>query len=53
MGERTTVIKYGVGFGAALAMSISFTLNKSIFWAILHGVLGWVYVLYAWLFKAY
>ena len=37
----------------ALAMAVSFTLNKSIFWAIIHGVLGWIYVVYAWLFKTY
>jgi hypothetical protein len=48
-----TVVKYGVGFGSALAMSVSFALNKSIFWAIIHGILGWIYVLYAWIFKTY
>jgi len=48
-----TIIKYGVGFGSALAMAVSFTLNKSIGWAIVHGLLGWFYVVYAWLFKAY
>ena len=53
MGERTTVIKYGVGFGAALAMAMSFSLNKSIFWAVLHGLMGWIYVIYAGLFKSY
>jgi hypothetical protein len=53
MGERTTVLKYGVGFGAALAMAVSFSLNKSIIWAMFHGVLGWAYVLYAGLFKSY
>ena len=51
--EDQTVVKYGVGFGSALAMSVSFALNKSIFWAIIHGILGWIYVVYAWLFKAY
>ena len=50
---KQTVIKYGVGFGSALAMADSFTLNKSIFWAIIHGLLGWIYVIYAWLFKSY
>ena len=48
-----TIVKYGVGFGSALAMAVSFSLNKSILWAIIHGILGWVYVLYAWLFKSY
>jgi hypothetical protein len=50
---RQTIVKYGVGFGSALAMSVSFALNKSIFWAIIHGLFGWFYVFYAWLFKSY
>ena len=50
---RQTIVKYGVGFGSALAMAISFTLNRSIIWAIIHGILGWIYVVYAWLFKSY
>jgi hypothetical protein len=50
---RQTIVKYGVGFGSALAMAVSFTLNKSILWAIIHGILGWIYVVYAWLFKTY
>lgn len=36
----------GIGFGCALAMVISFSVNKSILWAILHGVFSWVYVIY-------
>ena len=50
---RETIIRQGLSFGAALAMAVSFTLNKSIFWAIIHGILGWLYVLYAALFKTY
>lgn len=38
--------KVGIGFGSALAITISWSANKSILWAILHGVLGWVYVIY-------
>lgn len=38
--------KVGVGMGSALAITISWSANKSILWAILHGVLGWVYVVY-------
>ncbi len=48
-----TVVKYGVSFGSALAMAVSFTLNKSILWAMIHGLLGWIYVFYAALFKSY
>ena len=40
------VAKVGIGFGTALAITISWSVNKSILWAILHGVLSWVYVIY-------
>lgn len=40
------VAKHGIGFGAALAIAISWSLNKSLFWAIVHGLLGWIYVVY-------
>lgn len=32
--------KVGIGFGSALAITISWSANKSILWAILHGTLG-------------
>jgi hypothetical protein len=35
-----------IGFGAALAMIMSWTANKAILWAIFHGILGWIYVIY-------
>jgi hypothetical protein len=38
--------KVGVGFGTALAITISWSANKSILWAIIHGILSWVYVIY-------
>ena len=38
--------KSGLGFGAALAMVISYAKWHSIKWAILHGLLGWFYVIY-------
>jgi len=41
-----TVISHGVSFGTALAMVISWSLNKSVLWAIIHGFLSWLYVLY-------
>jgi hypothetical protein len=37
----------GIGFGCALAIAISYTTNKSILWAILHGVFSWLFVIYA------
>jgi len=39
-------VKEGVTFGSALAMVISFVTWKSVGWAILHGLLSWVYVIY-------
>jgi hypothetical protein len=44
--------KYGVGFGTALAIAISYATNHSILWAIIHGVFGWLYVIYFALFHA-
>ena len=41
-----TVAKGGLGFGSALAIAISWSVNKSILWAILHGILSWIYVVY-------
>ena len=48
---RREVVRQGVGFGSALAIAMSWTANKSILWAILHGVLSWFYVVYYALFK--
>jgi hypothetical protein len=50
-GVRVASAKYGVGFGSALAMAISYTNNHSILWAIIHGILGWLYVIYFALFR--
>ena len=38
--------KVGIGFGSALAITISWSANKSILWAIIHGFLSWIYVIY-------
>lgn len=39
-------VKTGISFGSALAMVISYTTWHSVGWAILHGLLSWVYVIY-------
>ena len=49
---RSEGTKYGIGFGSALAIAISYTTNKSILWAIIHGILGWLYVIYFALFHS-
>jgi len=41
----------GITLGSALAIAISWSLNKSILWAIIHGLLSWFYVIYYALFK--
>ena len=37
----------GVGLGTIIAIVLSWSRNKSILWAIVHGFLGWLYVIYA------
>lgn len=37
----------GVGLGNIIAVVVSWSRNKSILWAIVHGILGWLYVIYA------
>lgn len=39
-------IKSGITMGSALAMVISWSLNESVIWAIIHGLFSWVYVVY-------
>ena len=41
----------GIGLGTIIAVVISWSRNKSILWAIIHGILGWLYVIYALLVK--
>lgn len=43
--------KQWVWLGSVLAVSLSWTTNGSVIWAMMHGVLGWVYVIYWALFK--
>jgi len=43
---KKTVIKNGVSFGTALAIAISWSLHHSVLWACIHGIFGWVYVIY-------
>lgn len=32
--------------GCSLAVAISWSVNKSILWAMLHGIFSWFYVIY-------
>lgn len=42
----TTIIQSGVGLGSVIAVVASWDRNKSILWAIFHGILSWIYVIY-------
>lgn len=46
MSSKSDATTAGIGFGSALAMAISFNVNHSILWAILHGICSWFYVIY-------
>ncbi len=46
--KKYTVID-GISFGSCLAMIISYTAWRSIPWAIVHGLLSWIYVIYYWI----
>lgn len=39
-------VKTGISFGTCLAIVISYTNWHSIFWAIIHGLMSWFYVIY-------
>jgi hypothetical protein len=36
----------GLGLGSILAVTLSWSKNKSIRWSVFHGILGWFYVVY-------
>lgn len=49
MAKKDTVnnsVRTGITFGSALAMVISYTNWHSVGWAIIHGLMSWVYVIY-------
>jgi len=45
-GSAGGAAKAGIGLGSAIAVAVSWSINKSLVWAIIHGVLGWLYVIY-------
>lgn len=40
------ITQSGVGLGSIIAVVTSWDRNKSILWAIIHGIFGWIYVIY-------
>jgi hypothetical protein len=43
---QTTVIHDGVGLGTVIAVVLSWQRNRSILWAVFHGICSWFYVIY-------
>ncbi|MFC7346984.1 hypothetical protein ACFQO9_09685 [Chryseobacterium zhengzhouense] len=41
-----TVTQTGIGLGSVIAVVCSWDRNRSILWAIIHGIFGWLYVIY-------
>ena len=48
---RPVYVGPGIGLGTIIAVVVSWSRNKSTLWAIIHGILGWLYVIYAILVK--
>ncbi len=44
-----TGISLFTSVGVAVAVQISWSINHSIGWAVWHGILGWIYVVYRWI----
>jgi hypothetical protein len=43
---KNKAIDGGIGLGSIIAVVASWSRNKSILWAIVHGLMGWIYVVY-------
>ncbi|MDB6110801.1 MAG: hypothetical protein JWR69_2551 [Pedosphaera sp.] len=41
-----TIAEDGIGLGSVIAVVCSWQRNRSILWAILAGILSWLYVIY-------
>ena len=46
LAEINQVTESGIGLGAVVAVVCSWDRNRSVFWAILAGLLSWFYVIY-------
>lgn len=46
MEPRRDTINAGLGLGSVIAVVCSWQRNRSIWWAILAGILSWFYVIY-------
>jgi hypothetical protein len=43
---KRSVISNGIGLGSVIAGVTSWERNKSVLWAIIHGIFSWFYVVY-------
>ncbi len=46
MSKKESAAASGIGLGAAIAVVISWERSHSILWALLHGFLSWLYVIW-------
>lgn len=44
MSKKT--IGAGIGIGNIIAIVISWSVNHSVIWALIHGLLSWIYIVY-------
>lgn len=42
----TKIVMNGYSLGTIIGVTVSWSLHQSILWCILHGIFGWLYVLY-------
>jgi len=45
-GIAPQIVTNGVGLGTVIAVVVSWSRNRSILWAIFHGICSWLYVIY-------
>lgn len=46
MALSNTAAQTGISLGSALAVVLSWHRNRSILWAVIAGMLSWIYVIY-------
>jgi uncharacterized membrane protein YjjB (DUF3815 family) len=52
--NRTTQVSHqGVTLGCVMAAILSYAKWKSFWWMFLHGILGWLYIIYYYLIAGY
>ena len=53
MSTKTDGASSGITMGAAFAIVLSWDAYHSFWWTVLHGILGWIYVVYYFLIANY